>query len=179
MPTKEFFLKRLHHLPLVVILGFITYRVVFFSLEPIYYAGANKIWYIDGYFYMFNLIFHELFHFVFGIFGQTMHFLGGTIGEFIFPIIFGGYFFLRQKFNGVFFCLWWIGFNIVTTGAYMNDAIVMRIPLIAADSVHDWNWLFTKFNILPHAEHIGLTVFVLGAIAMVASIGGYVVQLRK
>ena len=60
-------------------------RVLFFAMVP--YA----VWLVFGYRYHFidgvNLLFHEAGHVFFGILGQTMHFLGGTLGQLVFPVV--------------------------------------------------------------------------------------------
>lgn len=103
------------------------------------------------------------------IFGEFMHFLGGTLGEFIFPVIFLLYFFRELNYKGINFCLWWIGFNIVTTGVYMQDAIAQQIPMLFEGADHDWAYLFTRLNILEHAVTIGTFVLVLGQFIVVGS----------
>lgn len=119
------------------------------------------VWLIFGYRYHFldgvNLFLHEAGHVFFGFFGQTLHFLGGTLGQLVFPALFAGYFWRRgQRFEACVVSIWFAE-SLMYAAAYMGDARRMVLPLVGGGT-HDWNWLFTRWGMLDQAE--GLAAFV-------------------
>ncbi len=152
---------------------YISYRTIFF-ISKIEYFLTNSGWLsFDIYFYYFNLIFHELFHLVFGIFGEFMHFSGGTLGEFIFPLLFLVYFIKERKARGIFFVVWWVGFNVVTTAVYMKDAAELVMPMLFEGALHDWVYIFTRLNVLDSATEIGQVFLWVGQGLVLASCVGF------
>jgi hypothetical protein len=104
------------------------------------YAG----WLVFGYEYHFldnvNLLIHEAGHVVFAIFGQTAHFLGGTLLQLLFPAAFVISFLQRdQRYEACIVGLW-LCESLMYTGEYMADARVRRLPLLGGH-IHDWHWL--------------------------------------
>ena len=158
-----------------VFLGFLlylSYRTIFFISKIEYFLDYTVGLSLDIYFYYFNLIFHELFHLVFSIFGEFMHFLGGTLGEFIFPLMFLIYFIKERKSRGIFFVVWWVGFNVVTTAVYMQDAAELVMPMLFEGALHDWVYIFTRLNVLEQATGIGQVFLYLGqGLAVVSCVG--------
>ena len=68
-------------------------------------------WIVFGYRYHFldgvNLVLHEAGHVIFGFFGRTAHFLGGTLGQLFFPAAFVFYFWRRgQRFESYVVGIW-------------------------------------------------------------------------
>jgi hypothetical protein len=49
----------------------------------------------------------------------------------------------------------------------------MELPLVSiggGDSIHDWNWLLLKFNVLAWDQAVGNMVLGLGALMIAASV---------
>ena len=94
-----------------------------------------------------NLLFHEAGHLVFGILGPTMGLYGGTLGQFVFPIvvIIG---FWRQR-TAVSFAAGWIWFfeNFFSVARYMADARAQVLPLVGGGE-HDWFNIFLRWHVL-------------------------------
>ena len=119
-----------------------------------------------------NLIFHEGGHFLFMIFGETMHFLGGTLMQILIPIICGLTFIKNGKIFEATVMGIWLGENFLDTSDYVADAQKQLLPLIGGESsTHDWNWLLNKAGIIEHAEALGTAVYIIGAIIIALSIG--------
>ncbi len=121
----------------------------------------------------FNLIIHEAGHAIFRIFGEFIMFLGGTLLQLIVPIVFTGYFFIRQERYSASVTLFWISINLFDISRYMKDARTQYLPLLGGEAVtHDWFYLFGKLNLLQADTAIGNFVYViafmiyLGAIAL-------------
>jgi hypothetical protein len=131
---------------IMLLLLMILWCVNLFSSEP---------WiFID----FFNLALHELGHLVFSPFGEFMGFLGGTIGQLIFPVVFLIAFIRKSDRTGTGFALFWLGENLVNIGRYMSDARARVLPLLVDGSTHDWWWLFGKLDLLEYDRVIGSSV---------------------
>lgn len=136
-------------------------------------AVPYVIWLIFCYQYHFidgaNLVFHEAGHMILLRFGQTIHFLGGTIGQLAFPIVCCISFFKRgQKFETAVSGIW-LGENLLNIAWYMGDAKARQIPLVGG-GVHDWHWLFSKAGILSSCKIISGCVHLLGAVILIIAI---------
>jgi hypothetical protein len=83
-----------------------------------------------------NLAFHEAGHLFLAPFGETLHVLGGTLGQLGVPVGFAAA-----------ACVWWAGENLVHVAVYMADARDLALPLVGGGE-HDWNTLFYSFGLL-------------------------------
>jgi hypothetical protein len=99
-----------------------------------------------------NLAFHEAGHLFLAPFGETAHFLGGTLGQLAVPALLSGYFLVRrrQPFAAAV-CAWWAGENLVNIAVYMADARTLQLDLVGGGE-HDWNTLFYQFGLLSEAS---------------------------
>ncbi len=115
-----------------------------------------------------NLPFHEFGHILFGPFGETMQFLGGTFGQLMWPVILFIYFFRRKDLLASSFCLFWFGENFLNISKYIADARSMVLPLVGG-GIHDWNTLLGKWGMLKYDRTIAKGVFFIGVVIMTAS----------
>ncbi|MEF9476256.1 MAG: hypothetical protein L0958_06185 [Candidatus Mariimomonas ferrooxydans] len=115
-----------------------------------------------------NLPFHESGHIIFGFFGETIAFLGGTFGQLMWPAILTVYFIKRREPLSASFCLFWFGENFLNISKYIADARSMVLPLVGG-GIHDWNFLLGKWHILRYDHTIANFIFVLGVIIMTGS----------
>lgn len=120
-----------------------------------------------------NLAFHEAGHLFLMPFGETAHFLGGTLGQLAVPAGLSAYFLVRrrQPFAAAV-CAWWVGENLVNIAVYMADARTLRLDLVGGGE-HDWNTLFYQFGLLSEesvarvsglTRGLGLALLVLGLV---------------
>jgi hypothetical protein len=114
-----------------------------------------------------NLMIHEAGHPLFSPFGYTMTILGGTLAELIVPLACFAYFFVKRETTGAAFCTFWFFENFLYIGTYMADARTLALPLVGSGD-HDWEILFTQWNLLVHAEQIGHTARFLGWLGMLS-----------
>ena len=140
-----------------------TYK--YFDLNGEY---STVFWYIHG-------VFHEIGHAVTRWAGETICILSGTIFQLLTPIACGFYFFCSNEKHAVLMTIGWLGFALLDSATYMRDATEMQLTLVAPfvssdDLTHDWNWLFTHWGILRHANAIGTAVAVLGIFAVALSL---------
>ena len=125
-----------------------------------------------------NLAIHEAGHRVFGFladenqvgFGYTLMVLGGTLLELIVPLACTIYFFFRREIAGTAFCLFWFFENFPYVGTYMADARMESLPLAGGGLEHDWEILFTHWNLMLHDQQIGHSMVILGWLGMLASV---------
>ncbi|MGH1471848.1 MAG: hypothetical protein ACRBCS_11680 [Cellvibrionaceae bacterium] len=131
------------------------------------------VWLIFFYRYHFidnvNLIFHEAGHMFFTPLGRTLHFLGGTFGQLMFPLAVLIYFWRDDKYfeagvGGV-----WLGESILYMSVYMGDAVERVLPLVGG-GVHDWHFLFSQWGILHKTNTLSGFFYFLGCVVLIMSL---------
>jgi len=140
--------------------------LVFYALFLLYAAlSASNFLLID----FANLAIHEAGHPLFSPFGYTMTILGGTLAELIAPFACLSYFFFKRETTGVAFCAFWFFENFLYIGTYMADARTLALPLVGSGD-HDWEILFTQWNVMIHDVQIGHTARLLGWLGMFSTL---------
>jgi len=129
-------------------------------------ALAYDYHFLDGV----NLLFHEAGHVFFGLLGETIGILGGTLGQFIFPTAAGVHFLLRGKQFDAAVCALWFGENLMYTARYMADARAMVLPVVGGD-VHDWNLLLSRWGLLDQCDALARAAHLLGSLIVLGAIG--------
>ena len=137
----------------------------YFSLDGEY---STVFWYIHG-------VFHEVGHAVTRWAGETICILSGTVFQILTPLACGLYFGFSSEKHAALMTIGWLGFALLDAATYMKDAVEMRLPLVAPfasgdDLIHDWNWLFSHWGILQHANTIGNAVMAIGVAAVAISL---------
>lgn len=132
------------------------------------------LWLVFAYDYHFvdgaNLLFHEAGHVFFGLLGETIGILGGTLGQFVFPTVAGIQFlFTGRRFDAAV-CAVWFGENLMYTARYMGDARAMVLPMVGGE-IHDWNWLLSRWGLLDQCETLARVTHFTGSIVVIAAIG--------
>ena len=127
----------------------------------------NGIWLLHS----FDLAIHEAGHLVLMFWApEIIMFLGGTMMQLLFPLLFLKYYWKRfnQEFS-FFVVLWWLGENLIDVGVYMIDAIPMQLNLLG-NGRHDWNFIFSYFGVLQESEVIGTMVYYLGVLIIIVAV---------
>ena len=139
-------------------------------------------WLIFAYDYHFldgaNLLFHEAGHVFFGLFGQTIGMLGGTLGQLVFPVAAGIQFLGSGRPFDASICGVWLGENVLNIARYMRDAQAMALPLVGGE-IHDWNWLLSRVGLLAHCEGLATLTHLVGSAVIVASLYGAFLAWRR
>ena len=155
------------YLPVYAILfAYFIYAICrYFALNGEY---STVFWYIHG-------VVHEVGHVVTRWAGETICIFSGTIFQILTPIACGIYFCCGREKHASLMTVGWFGFALLDSATYMKDAIEMRLQLVAPfvssdELTHDWNWLFTHWGILHHANAIGNAVAVIGVMAVALSL---------
>ncbi|MCI0407089.1 MAG: hypothetical protein L0191_00780, partial [Acidobacteria bacterium] len=80
-------------------------------------------------------------------FGETLHFLGGTIFQLLIPLGLTAHFLIRTSPISASVCFWWFGQNFLGIAYYMADARELKLPLVGGGE-NDWNHLFYEWGLL-------------------------------
>jgi hypothetical protein len=122
-----------------------------------------------------NLVVHEGGHLLFGWFGPTLGLWGGTLLQWMVPVLLAAYFFTQRQTTAFAFCSFFFFENWLYTATYMADARAMILPLVTTgdpDNVeHDWNAIFSSLGVLQYDTTIAGVVRFLGWCGMLAVVG--------
>jgi len=129
-----------------------------------------------------NLVVHEGGHLLFGWFGRTIGLWGGTILQWLVPLLLAAYFFRERQPAAFVFCMFFFFENWLYTATYMADARAMALPLVTTgdpDYVeHDWNTIFSGLGVLPYDTRIAALVRLTGWCGMLASAGWLAMRMK-
>jgi hypothetical protein len=129
-----------------------------------------------------NLVVHEGGHLLFHWFGPTLGLWGGTILQWLVPMLLAAYFFHERQLPAFVFCMFFFFENWLYTATYMADARAMALPLVTtgdSDYIeHDWNTIFISLGILPYDTKIAAVVQFLGRCGMLACVAWLASRLR-
>lgn len=129
------------------------------------------LWLIFAYRYHFidgaNLVFHEAGHIIFGFMGDTIQFLGGTIGQLMFPAACTFQFWKQDMKFEAYVCAFWFAESLMYMAEYMSDAKDMVLPLVGG-GIHDWNWLLSRWGLLDHCRGIAGFFHLLASLLVLA-----------
>lgn len=118
-----------------------------------------------------NLLFHEAGHLVFGLLGQWPHFLGGSLGQLVFPALTAVYFLRRDQRFEAAVCGIWLGESCFYLAEYMADARDQALPLVGGH-IHDWNWMLSRLGLLDACRTLAGFVRALASAWLLACLYG-------
>jgi hypothetical protein len=104
-----------------------------------------------------DLAIHETGHLVFGVLGEFVGVLGGTLMQLLLPLGFGWYFFRRGDRHAATVAAWWVAQNLWNIARYVQDAQAQELPLVGSGE-HDWTYLLGETGLLEHDRLIGRLV---------------------
>lgn len=142
----------------------------------------------ESFLHLVNLPFHEAGHVFFGIFGQFIGSLGGTLGQLLMPLTAMLVLLLKTRDPfGASVALWWLGQNFLDIAPYINDARAGQLPLLGGNfghsapyGFHDWEYLLTETGLLRMDHQIAQASHLLGSLIMlVAMVWGGVLVYRQ
>jgi len=136
----------------------------------------------ESFLHLINLPFHEAGHIFFSPFGRFIQVLGGTLGQWLVPLVVLCAFVLKGNPFGAAVGLWWLGESFLDIAPYMDDARAGQLMLLGGvtgsevEDYHDWEVLLTKLGWLQHDHLIARTTFAIGVSFMLLSLawGGYI-----
>jgi hypothetical protein len=80
---------------------------------------------------------------------------------------------MRREFYSSTVSIFWLGQNMFGISVYIKDAAAMELPLVSVgggDTIHDWNYILLKLNILAWDQVIGNIVYGLGVLIIAVSV---------
>jgi hypothetical protein len=130
---------------------------------------------MDSFLHLPDLVFHEAGHIIFAPFGRFMSVFGGSLLQFLIPVIAAIAFARQEERFSTAVCAWWAGQNLVDVAPYIADARALRLTLIggrtgAEVEGHDWEFLLNQLGISHYAHPLGYTTHAVGIIVMVAAL---------
>jgi hypothetical protein len=145
------------------LIGLVGLYGVVCAINPTTYRFLDRV----------DLVFHEAGHLIFGVFGEFIGILGGSLMQVLIPAIVTGYFIrYNQRWSGMV-TLFWVGQSLFNVSVYVKDAGAQALPLLGGEDVlHDWNWLLAKLHLLRWDQAIGALIYMAGLLAVVASVVG-------
>lgn len=138
----------LARLPLLAYLGYAGVRHL---LDPLYRSWFAGI----------TLIFHEMGHIAFSVFGDTLMILGGTILQLLVPAAAATYLLVRQRdWFGFGVGGAWLSFSLWDMATYVSDANKNELPLVgfSDNPHHDWDTLLTRWHMLNSCDTYAATI---------------------
>lgn len=120
-----------------------------------------------------DLAIHETGHLVFGVGGERLMLLGGTLFQLLVPAVFVAALWRQGDRHGATIPLWWMGQNCWNISVYIRDARAQELPLVGGGE-HDWALLLGSAGLLHHDQAIGGAVYLAGVMLyLVAVVAGW------
>lgn len=115
-----------------------------------------------------NLIFHEAGHVIFGLFGDFIGLLGGSLLELLVPLTVTSSFILKREWFSAAFGCWWLTTAFLSVSIYASDAQERLLPLLGGDNVlHDWFHILSRLHLLRFDDLVGYSFWLLGLLSVV------------
>ena len=96
---------------------------------------------------------HEFSHLVAIPFGETAHFLAGSIGQVLLPLLLSAAALYQRQYPAAVFCLGWAGLSAIGVAIYVADAQAQALPLLGGGT-HDWAWILGHYGALERARDL-------------------------
>jgi hypothetical protein len=129
-----------------------------------------------------NMVVHEGGHNLFAFLGPTLMLWGGTILQWLVPLLLAIYFFYERQVAGFVFCLFFFFENWLYTSVYMADARDQALPLVTTGdpefAEHDFFKIFSSLGVLQYDTKIASVVRTLGWLGMFACVIWLALRLR-
>lgn len=127
-----------------------------------------------------DLIFHEAGHVIFGIFGEFIGVLGGTLMQLLIPAVITIYFYVTQQTYSAAVTLFWVAQNLFNVSVYVKDARVQALPLLGGeDAIHDWNDILGRLHLLNWDQVVGNVIYAAGLVVLWVSVAWGLYASRK
>ena len=122
-----------------------------------------------------NLAIHEAGHVFFQPLGDHLVVLGGSLLQVLVPFAFVAYFLLRREVFSASVVAAWGAASLHNVARYIADARAQELPLLGGENtIHDWWYLLTEWDALPHDLAIARWVRMASALTFVAAVAGSV-----
>ena len=141
------------------VFGVAVFLILLFASEPGFVIGLDHA----------NLLFHEAGHPIIGLFSSRLETYGGTMGQLTFPLLLAISFWRKREALSCAASLIWFFENFLNIARYMADARELALPLVGGGD-HDWNTIFTRWNVLQYDLDIAHIVSFFGWLGMTLAV---------
>ena len=122
-----------------------------------------------------NLVFHEAGHVILGFFGRFITVLGGSLFQFVVPLLLAVAFVRQRNPFAAAVCTWWAGENLLDVAPYIADARALQLILLGGKTGaevegHDWEYLLTQLHWLHLDRTLGLAAHRAGLVMMIGAL---------
>jgi hypothetical protein len=130
---------------------------------------------MESFLHLPDLVFHEAGHVLFSPFGQLVGAVGGSLLQFLIPVIVAVAFVRQEDFFSAAIGSWWAGQNLVDLAPYIADARSLSLVLLggrtgAEVEGHDWEFILTQLGLIHLDRTLGYASYTLGIVIMAASL---------
>lgn len=130
---------------------------------------------MDSFLHLPDLVFHEAGHVLFSPFGRFMTVLGGSLLQFLVPVIAAVAFIRQEEPFSAAVCAWWAGQNLVDLAPYIADARRLALVMLggrtgAEVEGHDWEFILTALGMTHLDQRFGYGAHALGILIMIGSL---------
>ena len=155
--------------PKIVLVAALAIWTISFARTPLS-ADVNQ-----SFLHLPNLVFHEAGHIIFSPFGRFLTVLGGSLLQFLIPVIAVIAFIRQEEPFSAAICGWWAGQNLVDLAPYIADARALRMVLLggrtgAEVEGHDWEYILTQLGMTHLDRGIGMTAYAIGIMVMIGAL---------
>ena len=124
-----------------------------------------------------NLMFHEAGHPIFGLLGNFMGYLGGSLMQVLMPLgVTFAFLWQNRDAFGASIGLWWTGVSLMDLAPYIADARVMQLTLLGGGTgsdrpgMHDWNNILGALGLLELDRVLAWVVDVTGELLVLSAL---------
>jgi hypothetical protein len=118
-----------------------------------------------------DLVFHEAGHVLFAPFGDFIGILGGSLMQVLIPAGIVGYFVWHRQHYSAAVTLFWVAQSLFNVSVYVKDARAQVLPLLGGeDTLHDWNYLLGRLNLLRWDQALGNVIYAVGLVSLGVSV---------
>jgi hypothetical protein len=160
-----------------LVLALLAYWTWEMAREPM---GSFSLGLVD----IVNLVFHEAGHILFLPFGSFMTSLGGSLTQFLVPLVCMATFIVKTRdLYAAAVALWWAGENLVNIAPYVADARALQLVLLGGHTGaevegHDWEAILGALGWLPYDVALGRACYRAGVLVTLGAVvwGGWVLH---
>jgi len=118
-----------------------------------------------------DLVFHEAGHVFFGLLGEFVGILGGSLMQVLIPAAIVAYFVWHRQPYSAAVTLFWVAQSLFNVSVYAKDARAQDLPLLGGeDTLHDWNYILGRLNLLRWDQALGNVIYTVGLVTLGVSV---------
>lgn len=142
-------------------IGLVGAYGIFCAADPSTYRFLDRV----------DLVIHEAGHVLFGLFGEFIGVLGGSLMQVLIPAGIVAYFAWHRQQYSAAVTLFWVAQSLFNVSVYIKDARAQVLLLLGGeDTLHDWNYLLGRLSLLRWDQAVGNVIYALGLVTLATSV---------